>query len=242
MAKKNSTENSIDLLFPPHFWQRPPIKERQLGEPFERRIFQAVGAALTEWGRVEESFAVLYSVLCGVMPFNEVGQSVSRGFGSIENTGWKITAARAVAPLYFGEYWRIVDVSSSFVSLMENITWASHRRNDIAHGRAVRVRQYVKDGLDANLDSGYMLVAPRDTSRTNPFPSDDKDDIFGITASQYRFSAMDIYSYSEKFLKLANYILSHAYSTMRNQETGIPGFILKMKQADPEGFERKMRR
>jgi len=192
---------------------------------------------------MEESFAFFYSILCGGNQGDDAHRSTLRTFGAIENTLGRVNAVRAIAGICFPPYWHIPEVKIPLIVLLDDVKWGAHRRNDIAHGKVVRIRQYVKGGVDVNLDSGCLLVAPSYmTGRTDPFPSEDEDDIFGITKSHYRFNTMDILSYAKKFLALNNCLVNYTYTTVKVKETNIPRLIAEMQSADPEGFVRKMRR
>ncbi len=229
--------------FPDHYWARPKIAERPVGDLTDRRLYQAVGIALTDFEKSQESLAYLYSYLVGAKQGQGDQAAALRTFGAIEAAQPRIEAVRQVAQLYFAPYWHIPEIRTPFRLLLDDAKKAADRRNDIAHGKVVHIRQFVKGGRQVNLTSGYMLVAPSYmTGRTDPFPSEDEDDIFGITKSHYRFNTQDILSYSKKFSVLSNSLVHYAHGCFRDETYNIPRFIQKMKAADPVAFERKMRR
>jgi hypothetical protein len=243
MAKKQSLKVIAEFSFEKHFWARPDYDGSRIGECTDRRIFEAVGRALTEWERAEESLHYLYSIVCGVPQSSDGFDNVMRGFGAIENTLGRVAAVRQAGTIYFDPWWHIAQVDNTFTELLKSVQFGARRRNDIAHGKVTRICTYVQKGSPVDLDTGYLLLAPRYMSgRTNPFPSSDEGDRWAMSKSQYACDRNDIRTIADKFLKLANMLADFANQSTRYPETAAPHFIKKLLEANPKYSARRKRR
>jgi hypothetical protein len=181
----------INLPAPSDYWTRPPKSPK--GEPDAKLIFHAVGEALTEWEIVELSFAHLFTVL-----IESPSYAAIRAYGSIISPGGRRDALRAASDVFFRGHNMPADEMADFDTLMNHVSLAVSRRNDIAHAMACLYD-------DGNELLGVFLVPPDySTKKTDPFGNEFSS---GFIAVDYRYVSRDINSFCLKFraLKDATY-------------------------------------
>ena len=243
MAKGRPLALIPEFSFEEGFWARPTYDGTKAGEGAPNRIFEAVGHALTEWERAEECLYYLHSIVCGVPSSSEAHDIVMRSFGTTESTMGRITAVRAAATMYFDPWWHIASIRDTVDELFNGAQKAAQRRNEIAHGKVTGVRTFVKDGAPVELDTGYLLLAPRYMSgRTNAFPSPDPLDIWSVTKSHYGFNSSDVEVFADKFTRLASVFADFANQSTTYSSTGDPHFIQRFLKANPNYSARRRRR
>jgi len=192
--------------FPNDFWKRPePLKDK--GAKSVDDIYQAMGYALNKWELAEEELANFFTVLSEANSSRSL-LAVRRAYGSIVSNAGRRTAIEAVADTYFGSHLENPKIKIPFDGLIENIGRASKRRDDIAHGKAIRLA--VQAG-QKTIDHGAFLFPPDyNTERTNAFlkARSHELDFTPITfmRAKYRFTDEDILSYAEKFSQLQDAI------------------------------------
>ncbi|MBR1272213.1 hypothetical protein JQ629_32545 [Bradyrhizobium sp. AUGA SZCCT0222] len=122
---------------------------------------------------------------------------VKRAFGRVESGGTRRNMILSAAEAYFGQHWEDKNVRLSFSRILEAISYASKRRDDIAHGIA---EQHIIDGRHTGW---FLYPANYNTERTKPWlrASDDDDDLF-FTFTDYRFTASDIQEFAKRFREL----------------------------------------
>ena len=244
MSIASSPKIPKDRLFPKGFWDRPKLADRKTGDPTSDQIHLAVGQALSAWETAEESFASLFQVLCQVNDYERF-VTIGRVFGAIPTTYGRVSAALAAAEVYFGRYWRIPEVQGEFRGLAKEIQLGGDLRNEIAHGKVLRLNVHDLDekGARRSRDTGALLVAPAYiTGRTSLDPPPIEDDPIGLFKSNYRFNAADISRFASKFLQLGHAITDYLSRVVKDPETKMPRYLMLMWRADPEGFARKIPR
>src|SRR5882672_10154588 len=144
------------------YWDRPA--SRKQGDPSGTLIFQAVGQALSSWERADQELATLFWILTGCSEDAVASTAIKRAYGSIESNVGRRKAVLAVAEVHFRKYWHIKAVFHSINQILEAMSFASHRRDDIAHG-------IVQDGIVINgHNHGAFLMPPEyNTGRTHAF-------------------------------------------------------------------------
>jgi hypothetical protein len=161
-------------------WDRPPIP--QTGESRPEPLFEAVGRALSHWEHVEQSIAMLFSVVT-TGKFYDVSGPALRAYGSIAGTAVRIEMVRAAVESWAQQYPQCPLIPNCNQLLSECSNWSS-RRNEIAHGQVDCV-------MDA-IPNGWMLF---------PGLFDTKKRLVqGI--SKYRYSVEHIEQFSAGFLGL----------------------------------------
>ena len=244
MSENSTAKIQYRGLFPSNFWDRPKVKARLIGDVSEAPLYLAVGAALTTWEITEEIFAHLFSIFSQAGgPVTDMSSmlAVTRVFGAIENTNGRLAAFEAVAEVYFGEYWHFPEVKKPVQRLINEIKFASWRRNDIAHGKVIRLQVHGEEGENSVRHLGCLLVAPTYmTGRTSLFADFSEEDKFAFTKSLYRFNSNDILSYKNKFEALRLKMIDYIQTIYKDPQTRIPKIVLDLQLNVPKAFSRKI--
>src|SRR5262249_41735677 len=117
------------------YWERPPDQHK--GDATQEAILQAVGEALTAWETMEEEVGIMFVALVGGSMSS--ASPIRRAFGVVNSSSTRRQMILAAAEAYFGGSWDDKNVRVSFSRVLEAISWASRRRDDIAHGIAKRI-------------------------------------------------------------------------------------------------------
>ena len=113
-----------------NYWSRP--KNSAVGDADVDLIYRAVGRALSQWEMLEQRLANLFLIVCECP--DSSANPVRRAYGAIENGTLRRQALEQAARVYFGKSWDIPIVERSFKRMIEAVSLASKRRDDIAHG------------------------------------------------------------------------------------------------------------
>lgn len=205
------------------YWGRPPSKLRGDSEP--DIIFTAVGHALSSWEYVEEEIASLFMMFTQCQP-GTTYDVVRRAFGATEFSSGRKKALDAAAEIYFAH--EPDEIRRCYNRLADHISFASNRRNDIAHGKVSILTVYDEnDGVQTNKDErGCLLIPPNySTSRTHPFIDIDENDPIAVFRSHYRFDHADILAISDKFNSLSLRIAVYQKSMTKTDGMYPPGTI-----------------
>lgn len=194
------------------YWRRP--EARKHGDRSSPALYQAVGRALSNWERADQEMASLFMVLVGCDD-PVTSTAVRRAYGSIESNVGRRNAILAAAEIYFRKHWHIKSIRTSIVEVLEGVSFASKRRDDIAHGIVI-------DGIRVDgADYGVFLMPPEyNTGRTHAFI--DLNDPLGFMRARYRYVADDIESISKKFEKLREVIRNYLLSCCPRNDGSIP--------------------
>ncbi len=193
------------------FWERPRLDRRRIGDRDPAAIWVAVGMALSEWECIEDNLSMLFSVFCADARSHtqHAGMITSHLFGITESSSARMRMIKAAAALYFGYSWEEELVRRPFKQLFEAVSHASHRRNEIAHGRVKRTSVGRSDG--SIHDGGTFLTAPGYAlNRHQPFFErtwDNEDVLGGTDTSEYRYNAYDIMDFVRKFSLLSRQVV-----------------------------------
>lgn len=213
------------------FWKQPDFDPSQTGDPNEVGIFIAVGSALSAWEQMEDHLSSLFQMFCthGQMEAEFHSHLVMRHlYGMTESSSARLKMLQVTASLYFGHYWEYDLVKRPCLSLFEAVSHASHRRNEIAHGRVTRVHTHKE--RDIVQDSGSFLTSPKyAVNRNQPFYGGKwhVDDVLGIDRSKYRFRTMDIAAFTEKFNLLSNKIFELIIDCTK-EEAQLPKIVIRL--------------
>jgi len=190
------------------FWQQPTFDPTETGEAGDQGIYLAVGLALSCWEELEDRLADMFDLFGTEQGGKITNHSYQMGrhmFGIMESSSTRIRMLQVAASLYFGHWWSHKPVSDPYTKLFEAVMHASHRRNEIAHGRATQAEVHRGEGLSKR--SGFFLTSPRYAIKRNEPYYGGKwhpDDVLGgIDRSKYRYRMKDIIVFSEKFRLLA---------------------------------------
>ena len=203
-------------------------------------MYEAVGAALSAWERVEESIAKLALVFSRVKDA-EAATAVRHIFGSIESSSVRLNVVQTLAEIHFGQFWKAPEIGKRFNQLKAGITSASHRRNEIAHGTLapnLTVARLSETGEQINDRYGCFLVASEYLiSRNRSYNSFwDMGDPLAFIQSKYRYTASDVWAFEGKFNALNTFLIQYAASCNLN-EAGLPRNVFQILQERPEKGE-----
>ena len=189
-------EPNVEVLAKPH-WKRPDNKNK--GDPNDDVVYKAVGVALTNWEKLEETLAVLF--LSVTEQTNSSTNPVKRAFGAVESSGTRRKMLLAAADAYFGVDWDDKEIRLSFFRVIEAVGFASQRRDDIAHGKVYHFNKEPNFGA-------FLLPANYNTDRTKAwtYSSESETDPLFFTFTQFRYTSDDINEFAKRFEQLSNSI------------------------------------
>lgn len=185
------------------YWKQPVFDPAEIGDPVDTGIFMAVGAALSRWEEMEDMLADIFDVFGTDKERSITNHSLQIGrhmFGIIESSSTRLKMLDVAASLYFGHWWNHKAVRDPYTKLLGVISHASHRRNEIAHGRVTRVQVHREAGPPK--DSGFFLTSPRyAVNRNQPYYGGKwhSDDVLATDRSKYRYRMGDIAVFARKF-------------------------------------------
>jgi hypothetical protein len=164
------------------YWKRPP--NRNEGDAAQEAILQAVGEALSAWEYMEEDVAIMFVALVGGSMSS--ASPIRRAFGVVNSSSTRREMILAAAEAYFGGFWDDKNVRVSFGRVLEAISWASKRRDDIAHGIAKSIT------LDQKPFGWFLFPANYNTERTKAFGTNDESDPLYFTFTDFRYTSDQI--------------------------------------------------
>lgn len=178
------------------YWNRPPNQDQ--GNEKSAPVFQAVGVALTAWERLEEKIARMFLAIVEAQMSS--ADPTRRAFGAIESSATRRTMILAAAEAYFGRHWDDENIRVSFGRVLEAVSFASKRRDDIAHG--------IVEGniLDGKSFGHFLFPANYNTGRTVPFATNIESDPLYFTFTHFRYTSADILEFAHKFGELRNLV------------------------------------
>jgi hypothetical protein len=213
------------------FWGLPSFDPSHLGDTHEFTIHMAVGRALSAWEQMEDHLGNLFLQLSAPrgQPDNHSYLVARHLFGLTQSSMGRIVLLRATAELYFQHYWKNGSVKKPYNDVLNAVGWASHRRNEIAHGRTIQVQNH-KPNV-APQSSGWFLIAPDyNIGRQQPFYDRkwNENDVIGISKSKYRYRTSDINSLSDKFYLLCSKIMELGTEGCMTAQ-GVPSIVLRLE-------------
>lgn len=163
-----------------------------IGDANADHIYTAVGKALNQFEKLEQRLANLFVALCeGRL---DSASPIRRAYGAIENSTLRRAAIEHAAEVHFGQAWEVDKIRKSFLRLLECVSFASRRRDDIAHGIVQHIR------VDST-DYGSFLFPPYyNSARTSPYVLGDGPPNFGL--SDFRYTSAQINEFERRFGQL----------------------------------------
>ena len=213
------------------FWKRPAFRPSEVGDPLAEHLYMSVEVGLSAWEDLED---VLSSFFQSVWidrnrPTSPITSLFSHQvFGSVESSTARLNLLQLVVSLYFENNWEYELVRRPFLRFFKVVSHASHRRNEIAHGRVSGASIQQKDGSFKN--SGYFLTSPPYAiSRNQPHFGGvwHKDDVLGSDRSKYRYRASDIFLFASTFRILRDQAW-HLMHECSFHETRVPNIIARL--------------
>jgi hypothetical protein len=101
------------------------------------QLYAAVGDALTQWEKLEEELAEIFSVLVGAPELTPGRGPAISAYGSVSNYTTRAAMLKAAADAFFRQYPAEIaaPLRDGFNGLMRRCGEFVARRNDIAHGK-----------------------------------------------------------------------------------------------------------
>lgn len=176
-----------DLPEPTECWKASP--EKPAGDDDPASIYLAVGAALSHWESVENSFAMLFAALV-----ESSSPAASRTFGAIVGNPSRRDVLNRSAQIFLKRHPVTLDDQEEFETLMEHYRLASGRSSEIAHGVVSRLNL-------ADEDCGSFLVPPEYRSKLTGASTADGQDPrkYSVASGNYRYTSHDIAEFASKF-------------------------------------------
>lgn len=222
-------------------WRQPIFDPTETGDPTEAGIFMAVGAALSSWETMEDELANLFNVFGtdkGNTITNHSFQIGRHMFGMMDSSSTRLKMLQVAASLYFGHWWKAKLVNRPYVKLLEAISHASNRRNEIAHGRVIRVQTHLDSG--SSKDSVVFLTSPQyAVNRNQPYYGGKwhSDDVLGAASrSKYRYRMSDVAAFAQKFALLGSKVRDLMMEASRD-ESNIPRIVMKLMREGKLSFD-----
>lgn len=234
-ATKKPTRKDYQI-FPDGTWAQPKRHAAKAGDLDGSLLYYHVGEALAVWETVEEAMATLFQFLCECDE-PRLGTLLAKTYGSIESHGARVKALTTVMEIYLQPYLKYKEVGWLIESLCAEVSVASHRRNEIAHGiSSMFIPLPSKEAPDLKPPYGAYLLAPKYMTGRNDNTITDLD---WITTSKYCYTSTEIKEMAEKFARLRNEILGYVSKLIRNP-SGVPSIISTIIQAaetraEPQG-------
>jgi hypothetical protein len=213
------------------YWKQPIFDPSEIGDPNEAGIFMAVGAALSRWEAMEDMLADMFNMFGTDEKQSITHHSAQMGhhmFGMIDSSSTRLKMLEVAASLYFRHWWGHKAVRDPYAKLLGAISHASHRRNEIAHGRVIRVQAHRDAGPPK--DSGAFLTSPRYAVNRNQSFYGGKwhpDDVLVIDRSKYRYRMSVIATFAQKFDLLGSRI-GDLMMEATHTERGIPKIVERL--------------
>lgn len=186
MALRPTVERDVTRLPTPHeYWRRPPPKDR--GDPDSTGIHLAVGMALSKWEDMENNFAWLFGIFC------QSGSSApQRAYGSLASANARRDALWSAAVIYFEDHKIAQEDRDRVKLLLDHFQNASGRRNDVAHGKVIRVN------IDGNDRGAFLVPSEYNTRKNRPLHTYDPSDEYSFLQGVYRYTSEDVFDFSNK--------------------------------------------
>lgn len=170
-------------------WDIPPTKAR--GDKTPVPIYTAVGLAMSAWEFIETDLSSMFAVFSGATTWTATAPAV-RAYGSIVSYRARREALTAAARAFFKVH-HMPREQRSFKIVLKKCDGWSDRRNDIAHGLALRV---------TSIAPGYFLWPT--PSNTRKYHIDSTEPAYRYRASQIKKIAFSFKKVRKQTLKLAN--------------------------------------
>lgn len=181
------------------YWQRDKLQTVTVGDDNQDIIYHAVGLALSQWERLENTIFQLYSIFCESNS-SATYNALRRAFGTIESSDGRRKALEETARMYFGDHNYPDGAAKPYKLLFESHKNASSRRNEIAHGI---VYEFVNDD---ETKGNFLFPASYNSGRNSAFMNGLNGGCGGpFMTEHYRYTSREIYMIARKFGVLANF-------------------------------------
>ena len=167
-----------------------------------------MGRALSQWEQLEQRLANLFLVVCECSGASN--NPVRRAYGAVENGTLRRAALLEAAKVCFGSSWRKKLVQKSFNELLQAVSRASKRRDDIAHGMVHFHSSVIDpDGKPTKNYGGFLFPPYYNTARTKAsFVLVPGEEVMppDFHLSDFRLTSGDILEWEKRFGQLKRVI------------------------------------
>lgn len=209
-----------DEVLSKQYWARPANKNQ--GDADVDTVYRAVGYALSRWENVEETLEQVFVNVCETE--RSSSNPIKRAFGAVESGSVRRNMILAAAAAFLGHLWEDKDIRLSFFRVIEAVSFASKRRDDIAHGTV----QNFRDKEPFGGHGAFLLPAMYNTGRTKTYVHNDGIDPLYFTFTDFRFTSEDINDIAGRFQKLDNAV-AYLSGFMRKLDDGTILFARAVK-------------
>jgi hypothetical protein len=191
------------------YWDRPQPSD--CGDKDRISIYQAVGAALNAWERLEEALSFMCAVFSDTRDA-KAHYAIAEIFGSIESSGGRRTALERLYVNHTYPHHNDPRIKKPFKDLLEAVSHASRRRDDIAHGVTTEFLFSHSAGVDHGNKGCFLGPAKYNSARNKPFlqhfdeltnnlEQTERDTHF-MRRERYLYTSEDIHKFETKFGEL----------------------------------------
>jgi hypothetical protein len=162
-------------------WDVLPTPKK--GDKTQGELYAAIGDALTQWEKLEEQLAEIFTILVGAPELVPGRGPAISAYGSMNNFVARATLLKAAAEAFFAQYPTDIaqPIKAGFDTLMQKCNQFVARRNDIAHGK----REWVPGR------GHYLFPAFYNTKKHRPGQ-----------AMAFSYSSKEIRAYANHFIDL----------------------------------------
>jgi hypothetical protein len=237
--KMSKSKKPKPPIFTSEYWARP--QPRDHGDPNRTLIYQAVGSALNSWERLEEAIFYLCTVLSDTRDAR-AHHAIAEIFGSIESSGGRRNALERLSLIYFYPHHEDSRIKKPLRDLLDTVSNASRRRDDIAHGVTTEFMSIQAGGVDHGSKGCFLVPAVYISSRNIPrlhyfdkaieYTPEGPSDFPILLRGVYRYTSDDIKVFEEKFRELMMKVLEFCGQLIKVDGV-IPALRDKPDKSDP---------
>lgn len=220
MAEKRQKKTVQKVKNPPEApkpWHPSQLQEQ--GDPTPEPLYTAVGAALTQWEKLECVQADLYGSLVG----SRRGAAV-RGFGMIAASSTRATMVIAAAEAVLSDDEELL---TETVRLLKDIGELSARRNEIAHGVVSNPSgtRMLPDWTVEPFDQGHFLMPAYYAARyRNP---KERDMFSPLTETgKYAYTASQVMNFAVHFAEHYSRLVTQMFKVISYCDTKWPAEVV----------------
>jgi hypothetical protein len=200
------------------YWDRP--QPRDQGDAERAQIYQAIGAALNAWERLEETLALLCTVFSDTHD-TKAHHAISEIFGSIESSSGRRKALERMALIYFHPHHEDSRLTKPLKDLLDAVSHASRRRDDIAHGVTTEFLHFQTGGISHGNRGSFLVPASYNSGRNAPklhlfhklaTPQETTIGFDEFLRGAYRYTSEEIKTFEEKFRLLQMEVINYCGS------------------------------
>jgi hypothetical protein len=181
-------------------WELPARLEK--GDDKPEPLYMAVGKALTNWERVENQAANLFTTFVGARVTRDAPTPALRAYGAIISFSSRADMLEAAAKAYFLS--RPGPLAETWSDLLEELRNFAARRNDIAHAIVEPIFDF-----EAEKKIGFFLSPGLYVSKKNPTGE----------PSRYQLTAAQVLEIAQRLSDLADSVHHFRYALLTKRRS-----------------------